>query len=1056
MSSSIPDEHLAELRKVFSLVDKDGSNSISSSELGFVMSKISGVEPSPLELKSLMAKMDANNDGMIQWEEFVSSLSSWIAEEDAAELDDFTSSSTTDSTSTDTPTRKRKATASLASSSPGLSPATSRSRVHKRISSFFCQFKRATNFDQIRESLAAEAKEAAAGTSNSLSSTSSASVSSSLSKYSAQDRLNKITRCKTLLSQLPQMLLCINGNSPEEAQRGVIGVGELMSICEVYRTPLERYEIGEFMLTLFRRVEETGIVPRLSKFLRVNDMPRLQYESAQIIAYYAPGPRVAHTPTDSILHPDKMFHKVQVIRSGAVPALIGLLQSNTLEVREASALALGSLSSHHPDVRNLVLKLGAYPALYKQMSDKTPAKLLRKLTWCLSILVGRTQAPRTGANEQPPFELLQQALPKLAFILFHAQDEEIMLNVCESLYHLLPGVIADDALVKRIVLTSKFPSVAVQRVIVRILLNMVKFQGAPMRVLFKYGLLHSINHLLKDDNVHSDHQVRTTAIDIVAIVGGAQGFMKDIMDSSRLFATMISLLHNNEAERFKLLKFFSYATRGHNTAIIQQLVHKYNMVKVLTQALTYCKAYDDVLRDTYRFLGPSYNLHLLDYALEALLNIINTGESTAFVAYFEMECVDKMRAAMVMLAEEQPQELQVWTQSDTKDTSLEDKLRNLMSKIRSAHTKAALPESKYVVTRIDESIKEFDIQLKKSRALLRKNKGATFKRQNSFVGDDLSGSTRSSGSGSGSGGGSGANARASTASRSNPNAMQEDESITLKLFYNQDNRVITIPSDITLTQLSVRVQLKYGKPLTVQYEDGDGDKITIDSKALLDKAFEIYRNSDSDAMKLYLIGHADSDSKGYGRGKHGGHNRNNPGADSRSSLIESMSYDTQFSKKELAKLHKQFSKCASHGRVSRPQFESALKGMGIRDEAMLRQLFDAFDHGKDGFVDFREFVAGLSTMYRGSMEDMLKLAFNAYDIDGNGSIDQEELFQCFKSMFQSQGFSGMDDETMRSMVENVFDKADTDMSGTLDFEEFKQAVLSNQLIVQSFWKQNLR
>jgi Ca2+-binding EF-hand superfamily protein len=60
------------------------------------------------------------------------------------------------------------------------------------------------------------------------------------------------------------------------------------------------------------------------------------------------------------------------------------------------------------------------------------------------------------------------------------------------------------------------------------------------------------------------------------------------------------------------------------------------------------------------------------------------------------------------------------------------------------------------------------------------------------------------------------------------------------------------------------------------------------------------------------------------------------------------------------------------GQVNREQFESGMNALGITDPLIIEQNFSAFDQNKDGLIDFREFVCGLSTVLRGDMEERLR------------------------------------------------------------------------------------
>ena len=54
-------------------------------------------------------------------------------------------------------------------------------------------------------------------------------------------------------------------------------------------------------------------------------------------------------------------------------------------------------------------------------------------------------------------------------------------------------------------------------------------------------------------------------------------------------------------------------------------------------------------------------------------------------------------------------------------------------------------------------------------------------------------------------------------------------------------------------------------------------------------------------------------------------------------------------------------------------------------------------------IDFREFIAGLSCMMKGTCEQKLQMAFRAYDRDGNGELNRDEFVKMIKSSLASQG-----------------------------------------------------
>ncbi len=51
-------------------------------------------------------------------------------------------------------------------------------------------------------------------------------------------------------------------------------------------------------------------------------------------------------------------------------------------------------------------------------------------------------------------------------------------------------------------------------------------------------------------------------------------------------------------------------------------------------------------------------------------------------------------------------------------------------------------------------------------------------------------------------------------------------------------------------------------------------------------------------------------------------------------------------------------------------------------------MFNALDKSRTGKIDFSDFVCGISVLQHGSVEEKLKFAFLAYDVDHNAGIDK--------------------------------------------------------------------
>ncbi|XP_075240188.1 calmodulin-alpha-like [Convolutriloba macropyga] len=78
------EEEIAEFREAFSLFDKDGDGTITTQELGTVMRSL-GQTPTEQELQDMINEVDADGNGLIDFEEFLEMMSRKAAEGDEEE-----------------------------------------------------------------------------------------------------------------------------------------------------------------------------------------------------------------------------------------------------------------------------------------------------------------------------------------------------------------------------------------------------------------------------------------------------------------------------------------------------------------------------------------------------------------------------------------------------------------------------------------------------------------------------------------------------------------------------------------------------------------------------------------------------------------------------------------------------------------------------------------------------------------------------------------------------------------------------------------------------------
>eukprot|EP01103_Thecamoeba_quadrilineata_P006389 TRINITY_DN16114_c0_g1_i1.p1 TRINITY_DN16114_c0_g1~~TRINITY_DN16114_c0_g1_i1.p1 ORF type:complete len:229 (+),score=49.69 TRINITY_DN16114_c0_g1_i1:39-725(+) len=187
--------------------------------------------------------------------------------------------------------------------------------------------------------------------------------------------------------------------------------------------------------------------------------------------------------------------------------------------------------------------------------------------------------------------------------------------------------------------------------------------------------------------------------------------------------------------------------------------------------------------------------------------------------------------------------------------------------------------------------------------------------------------------------------------------------------------------------------------------------------------------------------------------------------------LQEIAQKTGFNKVEVKKLFATFNDVAVKGNVDKASFKQALKilekeGLKSEDPVFVDRLFEVLDLNGDGVLDINEFVTGLGLLCKGSIDDKLKLSFQAYDLDGNGFITKDELTHMFATAWLSGymalkasepsikddfGFGHDDIQNFSKDIggmfaESAFSNLDENRDGKLSFEEFKDFILTEPKI----------
>ncbi|EFC47952.1 predicted protein, partial [Naegleria gruberi] len=114
------------------------------------------------------------------------------------------------------------------------------------------------------------------------------------------------------------------------------------------------------------------------------------------------------------------------------------------------------------------------------------------------------------------------------------------------------------------------------------------------------------------------------------------------------------------------------------------------------------------------------------------------------------------------------------------------------------------------------------------------------------------------------------------------------------------------------------------------------------------------------------------------------------------------------------------------------------------DVVLGKILFRAFDKDNSGSIDYREFLATMAILSKGTIEQKLEFAFSMIDLDNDKKLSREELQKVIVALYkvlQSLGLNSMPDPIV--YANKLFDDMDEDKCGYLTLEAYKKGATRN-------------
>ena len=171
-------------------------------------------------------------------------------------------------------------------------------------------------------------------------------------------------------------------------------------------------------------------------------------------------------------------------------------------------------------------------------------------------------------------------------------------------------------------------------------------------------------------------------------------------------------------------------------------------------------------------------------------------------------------------------------------------------------------------------------------------------------------------------------------------------------------------------------------------------------------------------------------------------------------LLKELSQKARLDLLEISKFYDQFAQASasrsSDGRVDQRSFEGICRVM-LGMKVASRELFNALDGEHSGTIDFKGFIEALGVVRNGTIEEKLLISFRAYDINGNGLLEKEDVAEMVRSLGDLKGGMPLSQFDVSAQVGILCEKFDFDRDGKLSFQEFRAAGMSAVLTLAPFY-----